>query len=114
MKQFRDDWIHGGALDWFVVRRILAYGALALLSACATAPPPPSPLPSAPAPLADIAWPDDSRATQLLVLNRVGFGANASDLRAIESLGTGAYLARQLRPRARRAFRPKSRRTSTG
>jgi hypothetical protein len=64
-----------------------------LISGCATAPqrierPP----------LADIAWPDDSRATQVLVLNRVGFGANPSSLRAIESFGTGAYLARQLRP----------------
>ena len=32
------------------------------------------------------------------MLNRVGFGANPSSLRAIESFGTGAYLARQLRP----------------
>ena len=53
----------------------LACAALILVSGCATAPqrverPP----------LADIAWPDDSRATQLLVLNRVGFGANASSL----------------------------------
>ena len=76
----------------------LAGIALALLSACATTTPPTAPLPSAPVPLADIAWPDDSLATQLLVLNRVTFGANAADLRAIESLGTGAYLARQLRP----------------
>jgi hypothetical protein len=67
--------------------------ALALLSACATAPPPVER-----APLPDIAWTDDSRATQLLVLNRVGFGPNGASLRAIESLGTGAYLARQLRP----------------
>jgi uncharacterized protein (DUF1800 family) len=71
----------------------LACTALILVSGCATAPqrverPP----------LADIAWPDDSRATQLLVLNRVGFGANASSLRSIESMGSGAYLARQLRP----------------
>jgi uncharacterized protein (DUF1800 family) len=49
-------------------------------------------------PIPDIAWPDDSRQTQLLVLNRVTFGANRSSAAAIESLGTGAYLARQLRP----------------
>src|SRR5262245_8824953 len=66
----------------FMIRPLLVSVALAVVTGCATAPqrverPP----------LADITWPDDSRATQLLVLNRVGFGANAASLRAIESLG---------------------------
>jgi uncharacterized protein (DUF1800 family) len=73
-----------------VNRSSLTCAALALLSACATVPPP--------APVEDLAWPDDSRAMQLLVLNRVSFGASPSSAGAIESLGTGAYLARQLRP----------------
>jgi uncharacterized protein (DUF1800 family) len=68
-----------------------------LLSGCATAPPWVDRAIER-APLPEVAWSDDSRATQLLVLNRVSFGANASSLREIESLGTGAYLARQLRP----------------
>ncbi|HEY7238353.1 MAG TPA: DUF1800 domain-containing protein [Burkholderiales bacterium] len=51
-------------------------------------------------PVAPLAWPDDSHATQLLVLNRVSFGPTPASLKEIESLGTGAYLARQLRPAA--------------
>jgi uncharacterized protein (DUF1800 family) len=78
-----------------VVKKILASGALALVSACATAPQrvEPEPLPA-------LAWGDDSHATQLLVLNRVSFGPNPASLKEIEALGTGAYLARQLRPAA--------------
>ena len=78
-----------------MVKKLLGWGALALLAACATAPQrvEREPLPA-------IAWPDDSRATQLLVLNRVSFGPNRGSLQEIETLGTGAYLARQLRPAA--------------
>jgi len=78
-----------------VAKNILVWGALALLAACVNVPQrvEREPLPA-------IAWPDDSRATQLLVLNRVSFGPNHASLKEIESLGTGAYLARQLRPAA--------------
>src|SRR3954466_8356578 len=86
---------HGAALDWLVVKKIIAWGALALIRACATAP-----QRVEREPLAAIAWPDDSRATQLLVLNRVSFGPNRAALKEMESIGTGAYLARQLRPAA--------------
>ena len=76
-------------------KKILGWGALALLTACATGPQrvEREPLPA-------LAWADDSHATQLLVLNRVSFGPNPASLKEIESLGTGAYLARQLRPAA--------------
>ena len=76
-----------------MVKKILGWGALALVSACATAPQrvQREPLPA-------LAWPDDSRATRLLVLNRVSFGPSPASLKEIEALGSGAYLARQLRP----------------
>ena len=76
-----------------MVKKILGWGALALVSACATAPQhvQREPLPA-------LAWPDDSRAIQLLVLNRVSFGPSPASLKEIEALGSGAYLARQLRP----------------
>src|SRR3982751_928627 len=61
---------------------------LVLLAGCATAPR---------APLEPIAWTGDSRALQLQVLNRVSWGANASDAAAIARLGTGAWLDAQLR-----------------
>jgi len=78
-----------------VGKKILGWGALALLTACATGPQrvEREPLPA-------LAWADDSHAIQLLVLNRVSFGPNPASLKEIESLGTGAYLARQLRPAA--------------
>ena len=87
--------VHAGALDLPVVKKTLGWGALALASACATAPQrvEREPLPA-------IAWPDDSRATQLLVLNRVSFGPSRASMQEIETLGTGAYLAQQLRPAA--------------
>ena len=78
------------------MKPLLAFAAVVLLAACAGAPTEKT----MPAPIEPIAWPDDSRATQLLVLNRVTFGANASSLKEIQSLGTGAWLARQLRPAA--------------
>jgi uncharacterized protein (DUF1800 family) len=78
------------------VKIALACAALVVLAGCASAPP----QKPVPAPVAPIAWADDSRATQRLVLNRVTFGANASSAREIEALGTGEWLARQLRPAA--------------
>jgi uncharacterized protein (DUF1800 family) len=74
-------------------RHGLACVALLVLSACATRPPE-----RAAAPVEDIPWPGDSRATQLLVLNRVTWGANASSAKAIAAAGTGRFLAEQLRP----------------
>src|SRR5262245_12315117 len=61
--------LHPGRLDCSVVKKVLGWGTLALVCACATGPqrverealPP-------------LAWPDDSHATQLLVLNRISFG----------------------------------------
>jgi uncharacterized protein (DUF1800 family) len=78
-----------------MIPRVVACSAVVVLSACATAPQhvEREPLPA-------LVWPDDSRATQLLVLNRVSFGPNRASLKEIETLGTGAYLARQLRPAA--------------
>ena len=70
--------------------RSLAFVALSL-AACATPTPP----------LADlkpIAWPDDSPATELAVLNRVSWGANRSSFGEIQRLGTGRWLDAQLRP----------------
>jgi len=63
---------------------------LVFVSACTTGPQRP--------PLEPIAWPEDSRAAQLAVLNRVSWGANRSSLDDIARLGTGPYLAAQLRP----------------
>jgi uncharacterized protein (DUF1800 family) len=70
-------------------------GVLVLLTACAT-----GPQRVEREPLLALAWADDSHATQLLVLNRVSFGPNPASLKEIETLGSGAYLARQLRPAA--------------
>src|SRR3954469_16757640 len=86
---------HGAALDCLVVKKIFAWGALALVCGCST---PPQRVEREP--LAALAWPADSRATQLLVLNRVSFGPNRASLKEMASVGTGAYLARQLRPAA--------------
>jgi uncharacterized protein (DUF1800 family) len=49
-------------------------------------------------PLEPIAWPDDSRAAELQVLNRVSWGANASSFADIARTGTGRWLDAQLRP----------------
>ena len=66
---------------------------LLLLSACASTPrPPPQP------PIAPLAWPDDSPAVQVQVLNRVTWGASRSSFAEIRKIGTGAFLARELRP----------------
>ncbi len=62
-----------------------------LLAACASAPRPP------PA-IAPIAWPDDSPAVQVQVLNRITWGASRSSFSEIQKLGTSAFLAGQLRP----------------
>ncbi|HET7363046.1 MAG TPA: DUF1800 domain-containing protein [Burkholderiales bacterium] len=63
---------------------------LVFLAGCATAPRQP--------PLEPIAWPDDSLAVQLQVLNRVSWGANRSSAAEIARLGTGGWLAAQLQP----------------
>src|SRR3954469_4222403 len=76
-----------------MVRRLFPI-ALALLAACASAPRAPVERP-VPAP---IAWPDDSRALQLQVLNRVAWGANRSSAAEIARLGSGAWLDAQLSP----------------
>src|SRR5438067_1101332 len=57
---------------------------------CAGAPRQPS--------LEPIAWPDDSPALQLQVLNRVSWGASRSSAAEIARLGTGGWLAAQLQP----------------
>src|SRR5919197_3302342 len=69
--------------------------AFAFLAACASAPRGPIERP-APEP---IAWPDDSRAVQLQVLNRVAWGAIRSSAAEIARLGTGRWLDAQLHPR---------------
>src|ERR687883_1448808 len=76
-----------------MVRRLFPV-ALAFLAACASAPRAPLERP-APAP---IAWPDDSRAVQLQVLNRVAWGANRSSAAEIARLGTGRWLDAELHP----------------
>jgi uncharacterized protein (DUF1800 family) len=60
---------------------------LLFLAGCASAPP-----------LEPIAWPDDSPAVQLQVLNRVSWGASRSGASEIARLGTGGWLAAQLQP----------------
>src|SRR5437764_10597000 len=76
-----------------MIRRLLPI-ALTFLAACASAPRAPLERP-APAP---IAWPDDSRAVQLQVLNRVAWGANGTSAAEIARLGTGRWLDAQLHP----------------
>ena len=78
-----------------MVRR-LAPLALAFLAACASAPRP-APERAERPPLEPIAWPDDSRALQLQVLNRVAWGASRSSAAEIARLGTGRWLDAQLR-----------------
>jgi uncharacterized protein (DUF1800 family) len=68
---------------------------LLLISGCATAPP-------TRAPLEPIAWPADSPALELALLNRVSWGANRSSYDDISRLGSAAWLDRQLRPRPAR------------
>ena len=70
--------------------------ATVFLAACASTPP------QAPsrAALEPIAWPGDSAATELAVLNRVSWGANRSSYADIARVGTGAWLDAQLRPAA--------------
>jgi uncharacterized protein (DUF1800 family) len=73
------------------MRRLIVLTAL--LSACASPPPaPPRP------PVAPLAWPDDGRAIQLAVLNRLSWGANRSSFDEISRLGTGRWLDAQLHP----------------
>ena len=76
--------------------RILACVVTLLAAACAPRAPEPPPTPPFPA----LAWHDESPATRLALLNRVTWGANAPTLRALAASGSGAYLARQLRPAA--------------
>jgi len=74
--------------------RPLAFAALVLLTACASTPP----QPAARAALEPIAWPGESPATELAVLNRVSWGANRSSQADIARMGTGRWLDAQLRP----------------
>src|SRR2546425_3344551 len=67
---------------------------LLLISGCASAP---QMAPTRVA-LEPIAWPDDSPALELAVLNRVSWGANRSSSAGIARLGTGRWLDAQLRP----------------
>ena len=66
------------------------------LAGCATAPRPPDAPPRVL--LEPIAWPDDSPALELAVLNRASWGANRSSYADIARLGTGRWLDAQLRP----------------
>jgi len=75
--------------------RFLLLSAAILIAGCASAPQSSAP---ARAPLEPIAWPDDSRAVELQVLNRVSWGANSSSAADIARLGTGRWLDSQLRP----------------
>src|SRR5437016_4081361 len=65
----------------------------AFLAACASTPPSPTR-----APLEPIAWPHDSSAMQLAVLNRVSWGANRSFFEEIARIGSGHWLDAQLHP----------------
>src|SRR5947207_2277654 len=78
-----------------MVRRLFPI-AFAFLAACASAPRAPLER-RGPAP---IAWPDDSRALQLQVLNRVAWGANRSSAAEIARLGSGGWVDAQLHPSA--------------
>ena len=71
------------------MRRLLVLSVL-FLAGCSIAP--------QRAPLEPIAWPDDSGAAQLAVLNRVTWGATRSSLQQISQAGTGRWLDAQLRP----------------
>jgi uncharacterized protein (DUF1800 family) len=65
---------------------------IVLVAGCATAPQPQR------APLEPIAWPDDSPALELALLNRVSWGANGSSFADLSLLGSGRWLDAQLRP----------------
>jgi uncharacterized protein (DUF1800 family) len=71
--------------------------ALMVLAGCAEAPRHPTP---PHAPIAPLAWSDDSPAVQVEVLNRVTWGASRTGFAEIQRTGTGAYLAGQLQPGA--------------
>ncbi|MBV9189843.1 MAG: DUF1800 domain-containing protein, partial [Betaproteobacteria bacterium] len=73
--------------------RNLAFAAV-FLAACASTPP----QPAWRAPIEPIAWGEDSKATELAVLNRVSWGANRSSYAEIARVGTGRWLDAQLRP----------------
>ena len=73
------------------MRRTLALAAV-FLAACASEPQAPSR-----AALEPIAWPGDSAATELAVLNRVSWGANRSSQAQIAQLGSGRWLDAQRR-----------------
>jgi len=72
------------------MRRPLLYALPLVLAGCAGTPRQPS--------LEAIAWPDDSPALQLQVLNRVSWGASRSSAAEIARLGTGGWLTAQLQP----------------
>ncbi|TMH72920.1 MAG: DUF1800 domain-containing protein [Betaproteobacteria bacterium] len=76
------------------MRRDFTLALLLFIGGCATQPQ----TPASRAPLAPIAWPDDSPALELAVLNRVSWGANRSSYADIARLGTGRWLDAQLRP----------------
>ena len=67
-----------------MVRRLLPL-VVVIAAGCATTPPPQ-------------AWPDDSPAVQMQVLNRVSWGANRSSYAEIAKLGSARWLEQQLAP----------------
>src|SRR5690348_8103516 len=72
------------------MKRFFLYAVPLALAGCASAPRQPAVEP--------IAWPEDSPAVQLQVLNRVSWGANRSAAADIARLGSGGWLSAQLQP----------------
>jgi len=70
--------------------RRIAVLLFALLVSCSAATLDQSPTP--------IAWPEDSAAQQVALLNRVGWGASRASYQEISALGSSAWLERQLKP----------------
>jgi uncharacterized protein (DUF1800 family) len=69
--------------------RLLLIAALPVVAGCGSVPQ---------ATLDPVAWPEDSAAVQVALLNRVSWGANRSSFGDIAALGSARWLDRQLAP----------------